>query len=328
MLAAGWALPRSLETLARQTGDRRIAAVLPGIAAEIARGAAVGETFMKHRALFGPLFCGVMELYDAASLTFPGLLSQLADYYEKNEGFRDRVIRTVKYPALITIGSLGIIFAMLVYFVPPLLLKAAGSVGHLPPFSRLIFHIVGWIATHPEVEIGLLAALLIPATLAWYLNNILRPIGRLLVPLPLLSDLARKEWMRRFSLALASLLSGGVPLPRAISIAAETVRGSPLYGKLALIERSAPETVLQLAAALQIPSAISSLILNFLDDARKRQSDADLCRKVADFYQEEIETSLTAASLIVEPIVIMIAGLIGGTILLALSGTVIGIAGK
>jgi hypothetical protein len=92
MLAAGWALPRSLEAAAKQTHDRRIALALPIVAGDIQKGIGVEDGFLKHRSVFGPLFCGAMRLYDASSATFPGLLGHLSDYFEKNESFRDRTI--------------------------------------------------------------------------------------------------------------------------------------------------------------------------------------------------------------------------------------------
>ena len=318
MLANGWTFSRSLETLSKQTIDRKIAAVLPIIAADIQKGAAIGDAFLKHRSLLGPLFCRVMGLYDAASGAFAELLNHLGDYYEKNEAFRDRVIQTIKYPAMITIGSLGIILAMLVYFVPLMLNKVSSASSNLPPVSNVVFHTVAWIASHPQVEIGLIAALLLPATLAWYLNSMLRPIGNLLAAIPLLSDLARKEWLRRFSLALTALLSGGVALSKALPVAAETIKGTPLYRTILAIEPFFPETVAKLAAELRISTNYSGLISDFLNDVQSRHNDADLCRKIAEFYQEEIETSLTAASLIIEPVIIMTAGLTGAAILLAL----------
>ncbi len=329
MLAAGWALPRSLETIAKQTHDRRIAAVLPIVAADLQKGVPVGETFLKHRSSFGPLFCGVMKLYEASSGTFAGLLGHLADYYEKNEGFRDRVIRTVKYPALIAVGSLGIIFAMLAYFVPPMLGRITVVTAALPPVSRLMYVSVAWVVSHPQVEIALLAALLVPATLAWYLNNMLRPISNLLETVPLLCDLARKEWLRRFTLALASLLAGGIALREALPIAAETIKGTPLHRKLlSIMPLGGPETIAGFAAGLRKTSPYSELASNFLADAQTRHSDADLCRKIAEFYQEEIETSLTAASLIIEPVIIMLAGLVGAAILFALKLPAARIIGK
>ncbi len=319
MLATGWALPRSLETLSKQTDERRIAAALPAVAAELQKGVGAGDAFMKYRSVFGPFLCRVMGMYDVASEAFAELLCHVADYYEKNEGFRDRVTRTVKYPALITIGSLGIIIAMLIYFVPPMLEKLSSASPNLPPVSNLIFHAVAWLVAHPQVEIGLLAALMVTALLAWYLNSMLRPIGNLIEAIPLLSDLARKEWLRRFFLALASLLSGGVAFPKALRIAAETVRGTPLHRKILSMEALSPETVATFAAALRTSPRHSDMIADFLNDAKTRHNDADLCRKMAEFYQEEIETSLTAASLIIEPVLIMIAGLVGVAILLTLS---------
>jgi type II secretory pathway component PulF len=319
MLATGWALSRSLEMLSKQTSDRRIAAVLPIIVADIQKGAAIGDAFLQRRSVLGPLFCRVMGFYDAASGTFAGLLSHLADYYEKNEAFRDRVIQTIKYPALITIGSVGIILVMLVYFVPSMLNKISTTSSNLPPLSNWIFHAVRWIASHPQVEIGLFAALMLSATLAWYLNSMLKPIGNLLNAIPLLSDLARKEWLRRFSLALAALLSGGIALPQALSVAAETIKGTPLYREILPIESLSPVTVAKLAAELQTSANYSGLIFDFLNDVQTRHNDADLCRKIGEFYQEEIETSLTAASLIIEPVIIVVAGLFGVAILLTLS---------
>jgi type IV pilus assembly protein PilC len=318
MLAAGWALPRSLEAVAKQTHDRRIALALPMVAGEIQKGIGVEDAFMNHRSAFGPLFCSIMRLYDASPATFPGLLSHLSDYFEKNESFRDRIIRTVKYPALIAIGSLGIIFAMLVYFLPPMLARASASSMILPPLSRVIYRCVSWIALHPQVEIGLVAVLLLPATLAWYLNSMLRPISNLLESIPLLCDLVRKERLRRFSLALASLLAGGVAIGEAITIAAETIRGTPLHEKLHAGLPEEPKSIASLAANLRRSAGYSELIFNFFTDAQARHSESDLCRKISEFYQEEIETSLTAVSLIIEPVIIVLAGLIGAAILFSL----------
>jgi len=318
MLAAGWALPRSLEAAAKQTHDRRIALALPIVAGDIQKGIGVEDGFLKHRSVFGPLFCGAMRLYDASSATFPGLLGHLSDYFEKNESFRDRTIRTVKYPALIAIGSLGIIFAMLVYFLPPMLARISASSLVLPPLSRVIFRCVSWIVLHPQVEIALVAALMVPATLVWYLNSMLRPISNLLETIPLLCDLVRKERLRRFSLALASLLAGEVPLGEALPIAAETIRGTPLHEKLHARLPEGPKSIADLAADLHRSAGYSELMGNFFTDARTRHSESDLCRKIAEFYQEEIETSLTAVSLIIEPVIIMFAGLIGTAILFSL----------
>ena len=147
----------------------------------------------------------------------------LSEFYEKNSEFRHTVGRNFKYPLLIITGSIGIIAAMLTWFIPPAVHILSGLRISLPPLSREVFIWSCRLCNHWETA-ALVFALLFAAAL-WsirYANTLLRWAAQLSVRVRLFEKMGRKILLRRFSLAFSLLLSVGADAAEALAGAAQT----------------------------------------------------------------------------------------------------------
>jgi type IV pilus assembly protein PilC len=310
-------LRETLALLSKQTTNKKIYNALALVCAELQRGALVAQAFSKYELIFGTLFCRVVAYGETAGNSST-LCAHLADYYKENELFRKKISRILKYPVLIVIGATGIFIASLGFVIPFAVRTISSYTGNLPAATSIALTAVTFLSRHCQTMLTVSIVFCAVCFCVWYATIRLQCLEKIAWRTPFCGKLCRKNSLRRISQTLSFLLTNGIPPSRALKITAETAGCISFRNALRRAAQGECETVTALSTALKAADIFPPSIIDPPTGTEEQYAGGELFKKIAEFYQEEIEAAVTAAVLVIEPAVVAIAGLLGGGVLLAL----------
>lgn len=230
----------------------------------------------------------------------------------------------LKYPAFIAAGATGAIVTVLAVCIPAAVRTIPPYSENIPFTTRIILHA---LTVRPQALFVLLIIVSFLLTCAWRLNAKYHILDLLAPKNTPYSSPDVRLWkcffrgfsLRQIALNLSFLLSNGVAVSDALKISAETLRYTPYRVKLIGIAKKIHKNEASLQAALKDACDIfPPLVFDILPDMKPPYSEGGGFRKIAEFYEQEITTTVTVTAIVIEPLIIAIAGLLGGGILAAL----------
>jgi len=313
--ASQQSLSQALDTLSHQQSLKKLGSFLRPIAFELKGTRSATQAFFKYENKIGTFFCEALR-HGESSADPEGFFSRLADYYEENDHFRKEIFRSLKYPAIIAAGATGAIVTLLAVSIPAAVRTIPAYSENIPLITRIVLHA---LTVRPQVLLALLIITLFLLTCAWCSNAKFHLLDKLAHDVRFFGSFSRKLSLRRIALNLSFLLSNGVGISDALRISAGTLRYTPYRDKLIGIAQKIHENAASLPAAMKDAGDIfPPLVFDVLPDRKPPYSEAGYFRKIAEFYAEEIRTAVTVTAIVLEPLIVAIAGLLGGGILAAL----------
>lgn len=343
MVSAGVPLPRSLATLGEQADSKYFKKVISSISKDIEGGLPLGEAFGKFPGVFSEVYVNMVKAGEAGGI-LDEILKRLASQTEKDSSMRKKIKGAMTYPTVILTITIVAFFGIMIFVIPKIgkiLTDLGGPKAKLPIYTQVLLnfsnfclsasiirHIPGIglipLVNHIPNLLFILVALCIAG---FYLLRYIRtPTGKyqfhaLLLRTPILRDIIIKIAVSRFSRTFASLTSAGVTVLEALEVtggaignkvieaelkaAADEVRnGKPLSEPLAR-SKNFPHIVSQMLAVGEETGQIDSILV-----------------KVAEFYDEEVETVIDSLSSIIEPLMIIVLGSIVGLIAASVMGPI------
>ena len=322
MLGAGVPLERALAFAAQQARHPELARAARAVHHELQGGASFSEAVSRERGVFPPLFVAMVAAGEESGALDDAML-RLADHLEELSELRGQIRSALLYPALMGVVS-GAGITILLLFVVPRFADLLGAEGVALPLSTQI------LVTLSRIVVGgwWLIALAAVATVLIARRWLSQPANRKQwhawrLRWPLVGELELKYATARFSRALGMLLGSGRPVLASLSAARGTVTNLALGESL----ENATEAVahgqrLNTALAGSLPPLATELLAVGEESGRLDE----LCLRIADSYDTEVKRTLRAAVGIIEPVLIVVFGLIVGFIALALLQAIYGLS--
>ncbi len=314
MTSAGLPLVQCLDILSAQTENKKLSRAVKQISTDIQGGSTLAEALQKHPSIFNSLYCNMVSAGEASG-NLDVVLNRLADYQEKSESLRRKIKGAMTYPIIVLFAAIGATAVMFTFVVPTFTQMFADMGGTLPLPTRIVMRISDFLVQYYYVIIlgagGLGAAF-------YYYNK--SPGGKMRIDsiklkLPVFGDLERKSSISRFSQTLSTLLTSGVTILDALSITAKTSGNKVLEkGIFKTLERiSGGQTI---AEPLKETGVFPPMVIHMIAVGEKTGDLAEMLKKVADFYQEEVDAAIDALTSVIDPVMILGVGLIiGGTLI-------------
>ncbi len=314
MTSAGLPLVQCLDILSTQTENKKLSNAVKQVSTDIQGGSTLAEALQKHPSIFNSLYCNMVAAGEASG-NLDVVLSRLADYQEKSESLRRKIKGAMTYPIIVLIVATLATVVMFTFVVPTFTQMFADMGGTLPLPTRIVLKISDFLIAYYHIIILSIAAL---GTAFYYYNK--SPEGKIRIDalklkLPVFGDLERKSSISRFSQTLSTLLSSGVTILDALSITAKTAGNKVLEkGIFKTLERiSGGQTI---AEPLKETGVFPPMVIHMIAVGEKTGDLAEMLKKVADFYQEEVDAAIDALTSIIDPVMILGVGLIiGGTLI-------------
>ena len=310
MIDAGLAMVQSLQALAEQTNHKVMRDVIKDVCTRVEGGDSFSEALQKHPKVFSRLFVCMVAAGERGGL-LAEILARLAVYLENAARLRKKVKSAMMYPTVVTVVAILITIFLLVKVVPVFgeIFKSFGA--DLPKPTQFLVDVSN-VVKHYCVPI-----LLAMGGSVWgWLHFIKTPTGRKFwdtyrIRLPIFGQIAHKICLARFTRTLASLVRSGVPILEVLNIVSQTV-GNVVMEKAIRSAAGDIERGESISMALSKHPVFPSMIIRMVSAGEQTGKIDSMLERIADFLDEEIETTLSGLTALIEPILIVFLGVVVG----------------
>ena len=316
MIDAGLPLVQCLEILGNQEEDANFSATILQTRADVENGQSLADAMRKHPKAFDALFTNMVAAGEAGGI-LDTILKRLATYIEKNVKLKGQVKSAMVYPIAVIVIA-GLVVAAILWKVIPTFAAMFASLGaELPLPTRIVIAL-----SEGVVRFGWMGIVAIVA-LGWGFRQYYgtesgrRVVDRIVLKLPILGLIMRKIAVARFCRTLSTLISSGVPILDGLDITART-SGNAIVEDAILITRKSIEGGNTIAAPLKDTAVFPPMVVQMIGVGETTGALDTMLSKIADFYEEEVDTAVAGLLTLLEPIMIALLGLIVGGIVIAM----------
>jgi type IV pilus assembly protein PilC len=317
MVDAGLNVVGSLRILGDQTTDKYLAAVIGEVRNDVEGGALLSQALARHPKVFSRLYVSMVEAGEAAGI-LDEVLDRLATQIEKEANIKRRVKGALVYPILVLSFSFLVLTAMLLFIVP-IFQKLYGQLGgKLPTLTQAIVNLSELMRTRSYVVFPAIA-ITIFCFLRWKRSEGGRKVWdafKLRVPMKI-GDIVLKVAMARFARTLSTLVAAGVDIIKALEITGTTA-GNWVVEEALRGVREKVHAGIPIAQPLVEHPVFPPMVSQMVKIGEETGELDAMLGKIADFYEEEVDASISALTSIIEPIMIIMVGAIIGTIIIAM----------
>ncbi len=316
LLDAGLPLVRGLHTLEKQVRFETMSALIGEIAGMIESGKTFSDALAHYPSAFSKVYVNIIKAGETGG-ALDEVLKNLAEYLERNLRLTQRIRAALIYPALVLTISMCILGFIIAFVIPKFMTLFADSGIALPLITMFIMHISKFLLVRWYVIVGIVAALIVGYRLL--LQNIAFRFFRdsLSLRLPVFGPLIQKIIASRFSRTLSTLLSGGVPILRALELTKEVSGNEVVSRAVAAVYESVREGGF-ISRVLEHSAVFPQLMINMIAVGEESGSLDKMLAKVADTYEEEVEITTGALTSLLEPMLVIGVGGIVGIIVLSM----------
>ena len=306
MINSGLTLLRALTILVVQTESKYFSTVIDALRSDIQSGSSLSQAMSRHPKQFNRLYVAMIRAGETGG-NLDVTLNELASTIEKQVELRGKIRSALAYPAMVLGLVVCILTAMLVFIVPIFKKMYDSLKGTLPLPTRILVKVSDIFAhAFPFVLLSVVAAAY--AYKRWVRTEPGRQTrDRLLLRVPIFGGLARKTAMTRFSSTLATLLSSGVPVLESLDITSETVGNVVVADGVKAIAEGAKKGE-SMTRPLDDHPVFPPMVTQMMAVGEETGALDTLLRKVAAFYEQEVERTVEALTSLLEPLLIVVLG--------------------
>jgi type IV pilus assembly protein PilC len=328
LLKAGMPLVQSLDILRQRVSNATFKAVLDGVYEKVKAGTALSDAFAEHPGLFPTVYAASLMAGERSGSLDEVIRRYVA--YEKMIGaVKRRTISALIYPAILVVMMLGLVGIIVIRVVPAFSGFYANFGRQLPLSTRIV---VGFsdmvLANFWLIAVGVVAVVM--ATLGWVQQPGQRArLDRILLTLPWFGVTVRKFATSQLARTLATLLGGGIPLVNALEVSGAALSNRHVAIEVQEVTRRVREGE-SFAAALRARAVFPDVAVKMVEVGEQTGALQEMLNSMADFYDEEIETEVARFITLIEPVILVLMGVIIAAVVLALYmplfelGTVVG----
>jgi type IV pilus assembly protein PilC len=317
---AGLPILRSIRILEQQQKPGMLRSCLKQITEEVEGGATLSEAMARHPRAFDRLYSNMVAAGEAGGV-LDVILQRLADFLEKAQRLRRKIIGAMIYPCVVIFIACGIVTFIMVKVVPQFDTIFSDFDTTLPAVTQFLIDLSGWFAkgTPPGWMVVILAPVFL---LVGYKLIRQARIGRLVLDtvtlrVPVVGQISGKSSVARFTRTLGTLISAGVPILEAVKITRETT-GNEVYSNMLNKVHDAIREGDTFANPLRASKTVDPIVVNMVDVGEETGELDKMLMKVADNYDEEVDTLVASLVSLLEPIMVVCLGGIVGFIVVAL----------
>jgi type IV pilus assembly protein PilC len=316
MIDAGLPLVQCLDILGRQEPHKGFAEAILTVRSDVESGAALADAMKKHPKSFDPLYSNMIAAGEAGGI-LDTILKRLAVYIEKNVKLKGQVKSAMIYPIAVICIAAIVVTAILWKVIPTFAQLFAGLGAELPLPTRVVI-----AASNGVVSYGPFIAIGLGGLFYGFKRYYDTPGGRyqidaISLKLPILGLILRKIAVARFCRTLSTLLSSGVPILDGLDITARTA-GNAIIEEAIQKTRSSIERGETVSAPLRETNVFPSMVVQMINVGETTGALDAMLEKIADFYEEEVDTAVAGLLTLMEPIMIAVLGGVVGGIVIAM----------
>ena len=317
MMKAGLPLMQAFEIVARGHSNPSMTEMLMQVRSDVEQGSALGKSFSKYPKYFDRFYCNLVSAGESGGV-LESLLDKLAVYKEKTQAIKKKVKTALTYPIAIIVVAIALIFIMMMFVLPAFKEVYANMGAELPSLTQLVMSLSDLFVDYGWIMI----ILLIVSAFGLYKLHEKSPtfqkrIDALILRLPVFGTIVRKATIARWARTTSTLFAAGVPLVEVLDSVAGA-SGNILYEEATQDIRAKVTQGLSLTSSMQSTDMFPNMVIQMAAIGEESGSLDDMLNKAAEFYEDEVDNSVSRLSALMEPIIMVVLGSLIGILLIAM----------
>lgn len=314
MLAAGVPIIQSFDIIIDGNDNLAMKELIGKIKAEVESGTPFADALRQHPKYFDDLYCDLVHAGEQSG-SLETMMDRIATYKEKTEQLKAKIKKAMFYPTAVMIVALLVTAVLLIFVVPQFesLFKSAGA--DLPSFTKMVVNMSEFFQAYWWAMLGIIVGALYGFKYALERSEGLRDfMDRFILKSPVIGPIMHKAAIARFTRTLSTTFAAGVPLVEAL-VSAAGASGNVVYRTAILKIRDDVSTGTQMNVAMRATERFPNMVVQMVGIGEESGAIDQMLAKVATIYEEEVDNAVDAMSSLLEPIIMVILGvLIGGLI--------------
>ena len=315
MMSAGVPLVQAFDIVGRGHENPSMQELIMTVKSDVEAGNSLADALSKHPLYFDDLFCNLVHAGEQAGI-LETLLDKIATYKEKVEAIKAKIKKALFYPAAIVVVSFIITSILLIFVIPQFESMFKGFGADLPALTQMVVSASKvfqewWWAIFGGAGLAVYGIIELKKRSKKF--NII--LDHLVLKLPIIGDIITKATIARFARTLSTMFAAGMPLVEALETVADAA-GNVVYGQAILQMRDEVATGTQMNVSMKQSGLFPNMVVQMLAIGEETGAVDTMLAKVADFYEEEVDTMVDGLSSLLEPLIMAILGvLIGGLVI-------------
>src|SRR5262245_10324547 len=327
MIDAGLPLVQCLDILATQSENKSFRKILFSVKNSVEQGATFSDALRKHPKVFDELYVNLVAAGEIGGI-LDTILNRLATYIEKAVKLRGQLKSAMYYPIGILVVAVGVIAVMLVKVIPTFeaMYRDMGN-AELPGATRFVINLSHQFVNKWYIFVGTLFGLIFGIIAARRTDGGREAIDRILLRMPIIGPVLRKIVVARFTRTLGTLLASGVPILDALDICARTSGNRVVQAGIL----RAKEKISQghdMASPLAESKVFPTMVVQMIGVGEQTGAMDQMLQKIADFYEEEVDTAVAGLTSLIEPVMMAFLGVVVGGLIIAMYLPIFKLAGN
>ncbi len=326
MMASGVPMVQAFEIIAGGQRNPRFKNMLTDIKQTIEGGASLHEALGKYPVQFDELFCNLVQAGESAGV-LDTVLDTVATYKERMEGIKAKIKKALFYPMMVLAVAFVVSLVILLFVVPVFqdVFKNAGAA--LPAPTQVVINASKFVQAYWWALIGVIVGSIVALVMVKKRSRkFAHFLDRLMLRLPIIGNILRQSALARFARTLGVTFQAGVPLVEAMDAVAGAT-GSIVYGNAVRQMRDDVATGHQMQLAMRQTGLFPNMVIQMTAIGEESGALDSMLFKVAEFYEEEVENAVDTLSTLLEPLIMVILGVIVGGMVISLYLPIFKLAG-
>jgi type IV pilus assembly protein PilC len=316
MIDAGLPLVQCLEILGTQEEDKNFGAVILQTRADVEGGASLADAMKKHPKVFDPLYTNMITAGEAGGI-LDGILKRLAQYIEKAVKLKSQVKSAMIYPIAVIIIASAVVSAIMIWVIPTFKSLFEGLGAGLPLPTVIVMKISEYMVRFLPFYLVGIAALVYGFRRYYATDKGRHVVDKIVLELPVLGPIMRKIAVARFCRTLSTLIASGVPILDGLDITAGTA-GNIIVQDAIMSTRKSIERGETIAAPLKQTGVFPPMVVQMIGVGEATGALDEMLSKIADFYEDEVDTAVAGMLTLLEPVMIAFLGVVVGGIVITM----------
>ncbi len=316
MITSGLPLVQSLDILSNQIEDKGLRAIVKDVKEKIEGGSRFADALKDYPNCFDALYVNLVVAGEEGG-TLDTVLTRLAQYMEKSEKLKKKVKSAMIYPVSIIVVAIGVVMVLLVFVIPVFETMFKDMGASLPAPTEIVIAASKLVKSMVHFLIAAVVAAFILFRRYYKTEAGKRQVDRLVLKIPLFGVLAIKASVARVTRTLATLLSSGVAILDSLVIVAK-VAGNKIVEDAMVTARLRISEGRSMSEPLEQSGIFPPMVVQMVQVGESTGALDNMLNKVADFYEEDVDTMVTNLTALMEPMIMVFLGIVLGGLIVAM----------
>ncbi len=325
MIDAGLPLVQCLEILGAQTENKTFSQAINKVRADVEGGSTFADALKKHPRVFSDLYVNMVAAGEAGGI-LDTILNRLATYIEKTIALKKKVKGAMVYPAVILTVAVGVVALMMLFVIPTFAKMFTEFGGQLPAPTRIVMGMSDFMLKFWWAILIIVIGPIVAIRQFYRTPRGQEVIDAILLKVPVVGILIRKVAVAKFTRTLSTLITSGIPILEGMDIVARTA-GNKVIEKAIMKTKTGISEGKTIAEPLKATNVFPPMVVQMISVGEASGALDTMLSKIADFYDEEVDTAVGGLTAMMEPMLMVFLGVVIGFIVIAMYLPVFKLAG-